>query len=1006
MHQQFFKLALFAQAIFASAFLSSSASAQSTAAKPNYASELPRIPGKEPAEAMAEIQVQPGYELQLAAAEPLVRDPVALSFDESGRMFVVEMCDYSEQDKEFLGNIRMLEDTDNDGKYDKSTLYAHHLSWPTGVICYDGGIFVAAAPDIWYIKDTDGDGQSDVQRKVFTGFGRTNVQGLLNSFCWGIDNRIYCQSSSSAGAIRYPDTPEQTAISLSGRDFSFDPKTLSVRTEAGGGQHGMCFDDWGRRFVCQNSDHLQLFLYPDRYAASSKLVPLPASRQSIAADGPQATVYRISPVEPWRLVRTRLRVNNLVPGPVEGGGRAAGYFTSATGITIYRGDAFPNDMLGAAIVGDVGSNIVHRKKLTEQGISMIGHRIDTESEFLAGKDIWFRPVQFANAPDGTLYVADLYREVIEHPRSLPEEIKQHLDLTSGRDRGRIYRVAPTEFKRPPMPSMDKASIDDLIQVLANKNGWHRDTASRMLYERLMVHGNDALINETAKKLIAFIGATPMAQARLHAYGLLVACGAGQGALITALDDPHPRVREWAIQWVEDRIAAEPAIQERLVKLAGDSDPRVRFQLALSLGKSTLTDAKKMDVAVKLLSAKELDAWQNAANLNAIGNNAPLIVESLLKEQGRGGAIATSNLRALASLAAKVATDSQLEKLDQLIASVNKESMSEASLQLCVGLIQASQSRFANPKALEEGLGKLPAIASLRNKLIAEARPLCADNKLDVEKRVDAIQYLMWESSDDDIPILTGLLNQREPQAIQEAATRALMRYQSANVPRHLIKIWTSLSPKLRSIAADVMLSRAAWTDLMLDEAGQGGFSLNDLEPAKIATLRNNPKTKDRVNKLVKSSNVGSRQDVYERYRESLTKAGDKAKGKQVFAKSCSACHRLENVGFEIGPNLAPFQFRGAEAILQNVIEPNREVNPQYVTYTILTNDDRIVTGMIVNESAASITLLRGENQSETIQRSDIAEIKSSKMSLMPEGIENQIDIQSMADLISYLTTLQ
>jgi putative membrane-bound dehydrogenase-like protein len=973
--------------------------------KPNYASELPRIPSKEPLAAMAEIQIKEGYKLELAAAEPLVRDPVAMSFDENGRLFVVEMCDYSEQDKEFLGNIRMLEDANNDGQYEKSTLFAHHLSWPTGIICYDGGVFVAAAPDIWYIKDTDGDGQADIQRKVFTGFGRTNVQGLLNSFCWGIDNRIYCQTSSSGGTITMPESPNQPAVAVGGRDFSFDPKTLALRLESGGGQHGMCFDDWGRRFACQNSDHLQLFLYPDRYSATSKNVPLPASRQSIAADGPQASVYRISPVEPWRLVRTRLRVTNQSPGVVEGGGRAAGYFTSATGVTIYRGDAFPEDMLGAAIVGDVGSNIIHRKKLTENGISMVGTRIDKESEFIAAKDIWFRPVQFANAPDGTLYIADLYREVIEHPRSLPEEIKQHLDLTSGRDRGRIYRVVPTGFQRPAMPKLKDASTDELIATLEKKNGWHRDTASRLLYERLVVHGKASDIAEAATKLVQMATKSNYAPARLHALGVLASCGAGQGGLIQSLSDSHPRVREWSVQLLEDSMSTDGSIQDQLLKLAADPDPRVRFQLALSLNRSSMNDARKVDIALKLLANAGQDPWLNAASLNAIGPNAVEAIGIWLSGQGRGGSAGANTLRSLASLSGKLATLEQLESLDKRIASLPEGNSEDTKTQLCIGLIQALQTRFSTAKSMEDTLGKLPTIASLRKKLIEEARPVCKDSAMSPERRVEAIQFLMWDSSDSDIEMLAGMLNQREPQSIQEAATRALMRFQTANVPEKLLSVWPTLTPKLRALAADVMLSRGPWIDLLLDGAGQGAFSLNELEPSKLANLKNNPKTRERVEKLLKSSNSGTRQEVFERYRTALTTSGDKKRGKEVFAKSCAACHRLENVGYELAPNLATFQFRGAEAILQNIIEPNREVNPQYLTYSILTNDDRIVNGMISNESAASITLLRGENVSETLQRSDIAEMKSSKVSLMPEGLENQIDIQGMADLIAYLTTL-
>ena len=167
---------------------------------------------------------------------------------------------------------------------------------------------------------------------------------------------------------------------------------------------------------------------------------------SIAADGPQAEVFRTSPVEPWRIVRTRLRVAGAVPGPIEGGGRAAGYFTGATGATIYRGDAWPAEYRGQAFIGDVGSNIVHRKTLSADGVLLVANRADEGSEFVASTDIWFRPAQFANAPDGTLYIIDVYREVIEHPASLPPVIKKHLDLTSGRDRGRIYRIVPEGFQ--------------------------------------------------------------------------------------------------------------------------------------------------------------------------------------------------------------------------------------------------------------------------------------------------------------------------------------------------------------------------------------------------------------------------------------------------------------------------------------------------------------------------------------------------------------------------------
>ncbi|HWC90866.1 MAG TPA: PVC-type heme-binding CxxCH protein, partial [Pirellulales bacterium] len=170
--------------------------------------ELPRIAPHEPAAALSTFRVQPGYKIEQVAAEPLVVDPVCLAFDENSRLYAVEMRDYSEQDKEKLGRVRLLEDTDGDGRYDKSTIFAEGLSWPTAIACSGGGVFIGAAPDIVYCKDTNGDGRADVQKTIYTGFGRSNVQGLLNTFTWTLDNRIQGATSSSGAEVRPADDPQ------------------------------------------------------------------------------------------------------------------------------------------------------------------------------------------------------------------------------------------------------------------------------------------------------------------------------------------------------------------------------------------------------------------------------------------------------------------------------------------------------------------------------------------------------------------------------------------------------------------------------------------------------------------------------------------------------------------------------------------------------------------------------------------------------------------------------
>jgi len=378
---------------------------------------LPRVAPTAPDRALSTFRVKPGFRIELVAAEPLVVDPIALSFDENGRLYVVEMRDYSERRPEKLGRIRRLEDTDGDGRFDKSTVFAEGLPWPTAVICWNGGVFVGATPDILYCKDTDGDGVADERAVIFTGFAsdyapfptnKLNVQALLNSLNWSLDNRIHGATSFNGGKVRLVDSPYvrawldragaappapgregqpegglaaarratsestlagfNTPLDLRGRDFSFDPRTLRLRAESGGGQYGLSFDNHGRKFVCSNSSHLQTLMYEERYAAGHGYYAMPRALVEIAVDGGAAPVYRISPDEPWRVIRTQWRVSGLVPGPVEGGGRPSGYFTGATGVTIYRGNAFPEDMVGDAFVADCGSNLVHRKKIRPAGV--------------------------------------------------------------------------------------------------------------------------------------------------------------------------------------------------------------------------------------------------------------------------------------------------------------------------------------------------------------------------------------------------------------------------------------------------------------------------------------------------------------------------------------------------------------------------------------------------------------------------------------------------------------
>ncbi|TWU26263.1 Cytochrome c [Novipirellula galeiformis] len=812
-----FQLRITACAVFALAIATGSHDV--AAEDVDYASELPRIAPTEPDDVMSTFTVADGFAMQRVAAEPLLASPVAIEWDADGAMFVCEMRGYSENRDDGISSIARLTDTNGDGKYDTRTEYASGLLWPTALFPYDGGLFVGDAPDLFYMKDTDGDGKADLKQRVLTGFGTSNVQGLMNSFRWGLDNRIHIACGSVAGDIRLPHAgPDGASVSIRGRDIALNPRTYQFELTSGAAQHGTSFDDWGRKFVSSNSDHIQQVMYQDSDIARNPYVVPPPSRISIAADGPQAEVYRTSPVEPWRIVRTRLRVSGKVKGVVEGGGRAAGYFTGATGVTIYRGDAWPEKWRGYAIVGDVGSNLIHRKKLDLNGLEFIAKRIDEKSEFVTSSDIWFRPAQFANAPDGTLHVIDVYREVIEHPLSLPAEIKKHLDLTAGRDRGRIYRIVPTGFKPRPFTPLSGFSTSELVQTLAHANAWHRETAARLLFER-----QDPSAIGQLKKL-ASDSSSPLG--RMHAlYALSGMKALDEPTLTARLSDSHPQVRRHAVRLC-DEIEFTPALVNQLSQLTDDPSMEVRYQLAFTLA-STRGDIR-IDSLAKILRQNPEDRWVRAAVQTAIGSDAEGLMNLLSQDPSFAGASA----------------DAFIKQLSDQIA------------------------------------------ARKRNK--------GADSK-------DSPQAKM-----------TTQAKARTPEAI------------------------------------------------------------------------------------------AARQAIVAKYQDALSMTSDIERGREHFKKHCSTCHRVDEVGHEIGPNLANIKARGEDTVLTAVLDPNREVNPQYINYIVSTLDGEVLSGMIIDEGATSLTLRRADNVTATVLRIDIDELKSTGLSIMPEGFEDAMDKQAVADLIAYL----
>jgi putative membrane-bound dehydrogenase-like protein len=946
--------------------------------------DLPRVPATEPDKAISTFQLREGFRIELVASEPLIVDPVAMAFDENGRLFVVEMRDYSERRIERLGRVKMLEDTNGDGRFDKETIYATNLPWPTAIICYHGGVFVGASPDVIFFKDTNGNGVADLREVVFSGFGngtaKLNVQQLFNSFTWGIDNRIHGALGGNPSIVTNLVHRGAKPLELRGRDFSFDPRTFEMRAESGAGQWGMSFDDDGNKFICSNSRHIAVEMYEERYAARNRFYSMPPPDVSIAVDGPAAEVFRISPDEPWRVLRTKWRVSGLVPGPVEGGGRASGYFTGAAGVTIYRGDAFPSEYRGDAFVADCGSNLVHRKKIRRDGLNFVAERPADEQrkEFLASRDNWFRPVTMANAPDGTLYVVDMYRETVEHPWSLPPELKSKLDLNSGNDRGRIYRIVPSGFRQPKPVQLAGLSVAELVKTLEHTNGWHRDTASRLLFERRETNA--------IPLLRTLIKESPFNPGRMHALSLLLNFRAlDVDDLKRALADSDASVRAHAVRTTDSHVRADPEADKLtwaslLRELANDPDERVRFQVALANDDSvTLTKIIARDVG---------QPWMRAAVLGGLSTGSADVFAALA---GNGEFVERPGAVEFLREAARIAGVSA--PVNRVVLDARVAARSEHALPFAAALAGGLERRGMSISVVD---------GRTFEQLRAEALRLIGDSASVETQRIEAVEFLQFANDTGSRIALAELLAPSSSPALQSAAVTVLSRRRDQTMTNVFAR-WSQLAPQTRTRAVSLALARRDMTSALLQAVEEGSVARSELSASDIQRLTtyNDGAIRMQARKVF-HRDESARSEVVKKFRGAMDLKGDAARGHAIYQQRCITCHRSGAEGSAVGPDLASVANSGKEKLLMSILDPNAEVAAAFVAYSVETRSGESFLGLLTGENPLSVMLKTSNGESTRIGRENISSMRGSDKSLMPEGLEEGLSAQDVADLLEFV----
>ncbi|MEO5802422.1 MAG: neutral/alkaline non-lysosomal ceramidase N-terminal domain-containing protein [Verrucomicrobiota bacterium] len=938
---------------------------------------------KSPQEASKTFHPKPGFTIDLVASEPQIVDPVAIDFATDGKLWVCEMHDYpSGKDGNFKvpgGRVKLLEDKNRDGKFEKSTLFLDGLSFPTGLMQWRKGVLICAAPDIIYAEDTNGDGKADIVKKLFTGFATHNFQARVNSLRWGLDNWVYGSGGLFGGKIHSEITGKD--IEASGRDFRFNPDTGEMESSSGVSQQGRVRDDFGNWFGCNNSVLLWNFPLPEKYLRRNLHITSPDPNVFVGRDADANLLFPAS--------RTLERFNNP---------NSANRVTSACGVEIYRDELLGKNFFGNSFVAEPVHNLVHRYSVVPDGITFDAHRPDDEkqSEFLTSTDNWFRPVETRTGPDGALWIVDMYRFVIEHPKWIPAERLAKLDVRAGDDKGRIFRVYPKNAKLGPLQDLTKIKTAKLVAALETSNGTERDLIHRELFQRA-----DRNAIEPLKKIAAN---TKNAAVKIQALCALEGLKALSAELvIAALKDSDGGVRENAIRLSEPFLKSRnQKVGEALLRLANDKNIRIQFQLALSLGEWNAARAGRG--LGELAKAHLADPWLRAAVLSSASQFPGEILKSVLtlspETAGRNETVnaliataaSSENPRALESVLIAIAPEEnrrvdivpwQLTALTQLQLAFSRKNIS---------LIDFENSPDATVRESAERIARE----------IHSASAIAQQANAEESGREAAIHLLALSKDDGDLNTLVTLATANGNRRLQQAALSSLHSQRNPKLPELLMAGWKEFPVAVRGPILEILLSRAEGVKKVLDGVEQGL-----IKPAEVPIGHRQLLLKH-ADKQIQQRAVTlfplnqDRAKVLAKFLDVPKLSGNPDKGAEVFGKMCANCHAFRGQGIGVGPDLMSLGDKTPQDFLVAILDPSSVIEPRFIQYNLETKDGRSLSGVIQAETASSVTLVQGGGVREKILRSDIAEMKASSLSLMPEGIEEGNTPQDFADLISYL----
>ncbi len=956
-----------------------------------------------PDEAVKRMTVADGFEVKLVAAEPMVRQPVSISFDDRGRIWVVQYLQYpapaglkAVKVDQYLrtvydrvpepppkgpkgaDRITILSDFDKDGRAQKSKDFVTGLNLASGMCIGHGGVYVLQVPYLLFYPDKDGNDVPDGDPEVLLkGFGMEDAHAVANSLQWGPDGWLYgAQGSTVTANIR--------GIEFQQGIWRYHPITreFELFAEGGGNTWGLDFDAHGNVIAGTN------------YGNSAMLHQVQGGYyiKGFAKHGALHNPHTYGYFD--HVPYTGFRGGHVTIGGI-----------------VYHGGAYPSRYEGQYVAGNLLTNALHWHTLERKGSSFTSR---FAGEFLVANDPRFRPVDCLTGPDGALYVADWY------------DIRaNHVDPVDNWDKttGRIYKIVASGGRKPPEDASSlrtplfKRSSHDLVALLGSANDWYSREARRILAER-----RDPAVIPGLKKTIL----TERGQLALESlWALHVSGGFDDAFALKLFDHANEDVRTWTVRLLCDPKKVSPSIAARLAELArSETSPTVRSQLACSAkrlsGKDGLPIVRELlrhnedqtDPHIPLLlwwaiEDKAISYRELVLNLLASPDDwkVPLIRQVIIERLGRrymaeGG---EADLATCAKLLASAPGPDEVRLLVQ-------------------GMEKALDGRQLPkvPAVLEKQLNELWTKQSTNNLIVRfalrlgspqgydRALAIAADPKAADGDRVNLIEVLGQTGKPECLPVLLRVLAEAKGDGVRGAALLALQPFAEERVTRAVLDAYPRLSPALRGKAQTLLCSRPASALAFLQTVDAGKINPKDvpLDPLRRVAGYKDPQLTKLIEKhwgKVGPQAAGEKIARINAIRHSLDLGrGNPVNGKLLFTKTCATCHTLFNEGNKVGPELTGADRRNRDFLLLSIVDPSAYIRPEFVAYVVNMKDGRALTGLIAESSPSAITLLNDKNERTVIAREKIEDMAASPVSLMPEKILDPLSEQEIRDLFAYL----